>query len=193
MTNHVIPSGKTYLLDMYDKEKVKDDIERVRDKVDLLIVSMHWGTENSNVPNAQQKDIATYLASLGVDIIIGTHTHTVQPIQYINGTLVFYSLGNFISSQLEYDLLIGLMPTLKITKVEEDGKTSIHISDLDARLIYTYYKGVMAMNKPHTDHRVIPFEDLTTSDFPDYKKYYDEYKTILTSMDDSIYVEPINE
>jgi poly-gamma-glutamate synthesis protein (capsule biosynthesis protein) len=192
-SNLTIPSGKSYLLNVYDKEKVKEDIERVRDKVDLLIVSMHWGTENSNTPNAQQKEIASYLASLGVDIIIGTHTHTVQPIEYINGTLVFYSLGNFISSQLEEDLLIGLMPTLKVTKKVEDGKTSINISNLDARLVYTYYKGIKQLNKLHTDHKVIPFEDLTTTIFPDYKEYYEKYKEILTSLDSSIQVEPISE
>jgi poly-gamma-glutamate synthesis protein (capsule biosynthesis protein) len=188
-----LASSKPYLLNMYDKEKAKEDIERVRDKVDLLIVSIHWGTENSNTPNAQQKEIASYLASLGVDIIIGTHTHTVQPIEYINGTLVFYSLGNFISSQLDEDLLIGLMPTLKVTKTVEDGKSSINISDLDARLIYTYYKGIKQLNKLHTDHKVILFEDLTTTIFPDYKEYYEKYKGILTSMDDSIKVEPISE
>jgi poly-gamma-glutamate synthesis protein (capsule biosynthesis protein) len=192
-SNMAIPSSKSYLLNMYDKEKVKADIERVRDKVDLLMVSMHWGTEYQLEPNAQQKEIAAYLASLGVDIIIGTHTHSVEPIEYIDGTLVFYSLGNFISSQLYDDNLVGLMPTLKITKKEANGKSTINISDLDARLIYTSYKGGRTMNSVHTDHKVIPFDQLTADIFPQYKTYYEKYKEVITSMDSSIPVAALSE
>lgn len=193
LTNFSIPSGKSYLLDMYDKEKVKADIEAVRDKVDLLMVSMHWGTEYSLVPNAQQKEIAAYLASLGVDIIIGTHTHSVQPIEYIDGTLVIYSLGNFISSQLNYNDLIGLAATLKVTKTVENSKTTMNISDLEANLVYTYYNGKMVNGALHTDHKVIPFSQITVSDFASYKTYYEKFKDVLTSMDDTISVSAISE
>ena len=192
-TNYAIPSGKSYLLNMYDKEKVTADINRLRDQVDLLVVSMHWGTEYANQPNAKQKEIAAYLASLGVDIIIGTHTHSVQPIEYIDGALVIYSLGNFISSQLNDDDLVGLMPTLKVTKKEENGKITMAISDLEARLIYTYYKGGRTMKSVHTDHKVIPFDKITTDDFPKYMDFYDKYKGVLTSMDETITVGAVNE
>ena len=70
-----VPSGKSYLLNLYDKEQVKKDIEAVRDKVDILIVAMHWGVEYQNTPNKEQTEIANYLSSLGVDIIIGNHPH----------------------------------------------------------------------------------------------------------------------
>lgn len=193
LTNYAIPAGKSYLLNMYDKEKVEADINRLRDKVDLLLVSMHWGTEYALQPNDKQKEIAAHLASLGVDIVIGHHTHSVQPIEYIDGTLVIYSLGNFISSQLYDDNLVGLMTSLKITKKEENDKVSINLSDLEAKLIYTYYKGGRTMNSVHTDHKVIPFDMLTTDDFPQYKTYYDKYKEVLTSMDETITVGAINE
>ena len=55
------------------KRIVKEDVERVRDKVDLLIVAMHWGVEYTHTPTAYQIDMANYLESLGVNIIIGTH------------------------------------------------------------------------------------------------------------------------
>ena len=53
--------------------------------------------------STEQEEIAKYLSSLGVQLIIGTHPHVVEPIQYINDgkTLVIYSLGNFISDQVE--------------------------------------------------------------------------------------------
>ncbi len=67
------PKGKEYLINIYDKEQVKKDIEAIRDKVDVLIVAMHWGIEYINMPNDEEKEIAEYLSSLGVDIIIGNH------------------------------------------------------------------------------------------------------------------------
>ena len=108
-----VPSGKDYLVNIwpvtgsnpnYDvsyqnyKEVIKSDIERVRDRVDVLIVAMHWGIEYSDMPNEYQIDAAKYLESLGVDIIIGTHPHVIQPVTWINDTLVIYSLGNFASA-----------------------------------------------------------------------------------------------
>jgi poly-gamma-glutamate synthesis protein (capsule biosynthesis protein) len=191
-TNYAIPSGKSYLLNMYDKNKVTADIKKIRDKVDLLLVSMHWGTEYALKPNESQKEIATHLASLGVDIVIGHHTHSVQPIEYIDGTLVIYSLGNFISSQLYDDNLVGLMTSLKVTKTDGE-KPIVTISDLEAKLIFTYYKGGRTMGSVHTDHKVIPFDKLTTNDFPKYKTFYDKYKDVLTSMDSSILVSSLNE
>ena len=94
-----VPSDKPYLVNLYSDELAKADIEKVRDKVDLLIVSMHWGTEYRSEPTDEQKREAEYLSNLGVDIIIGTHPHVIEPITYINDTLVIYSLGNFISAQ----------------------------------------------------------------------------------------------
>ncbi len=83
------------------KIKVKEDIEKVRDKVDVLIVAMHWGVEYTHTPTEYEKDMAEYLASLDVDLIIGTHPHVIQPVTWIDDTLVIYSLGNFISAQYQ--------------------------------------------------------------------------------------------
>ena len=62
---------------------------------------MHWGTEFTFYPNDEQKEMANYLNSLGVDIIVGSHSHSIQPIKIIGEdkkTLVYYSLGNFVSA-----------------------------------------------------------------------------------------------
>jgi len=110
-----IPSGKEYLVNVWPmdynadygvgfegyKTQVKKDVEAVRNKVDLLIVAMHWGVEYTHIPTSYQKEAAEYLASLGVDIIIGAHPHVVQPVTWIDDTLVIYSLGNFISAQYQ--------------------------------------------------------------------------------------------
>ena len=71
----------------------------MRDQVDVVMVSMHWGNEYTHVPSAEQRRQAEYLSSLGVDVIIGHHSHTIQPIEFVGDTLVIYSLGNLISAQ----------------------------------------------------------------------------------------------
>ena len=72
------------MVNIYEEEQVKKDIEAVRDQVDLLLVSMHFGTEYSFGVSERQRAIATYLADLGVDIVIGTHPHVVEPIEFID-------------------------------------------------------------------------------------------------------------
>ena len=107
---------------MLNEEKVKQDIEEVRDQVDVLIVAMHWGREYTHTPTDLEVKTAKYLASLDVDIIIGTHPHVIQPLTWIDDTLVIYSLGNFISNQLSIGLNqgIGLMVGMDII-IDEDG------------------------------------------------------------------------
>lgn len=77
------PTGKEYLNNVYNEELVKADIERVKEEADVIIVAMHWGTEYSTGISDTQVEIANYLANLGVDIIIGSHPHVVEPIEFI--------------------------------------------------------------------------------------------------------------
>ena len=78
-----LPKGKEYLVNVYTKKMLKDDIENIRKKVDFLMVSMHWGIEYDFTPSQEQRDLAKFLADLGVDLIIGTHPHVVQPAEWI--------------------------------------------------------------------------------------------------------------
>ena len=141
-TNNInTPKGKEYLVNLWHdtknyegyKEQVRKDIEAIRDKVDVLIVAMHWGREYTHIPTDLEVKTAKFLAELDVDIIIGTHPHVIQPIEYIDDTLVFYSLGNFISGQYQdydycssYKCVVGLMSSLTITKtINEDTITVV--------------------------------------------------------------------
>lgn len=124
-----IPSGKDYLVNVYSEEKAKKDILKYRDKVDVIIVAMHWGEEYVTNPVASQKNIAKFLADQGVNIVIGTHPHVIQPITYIGDTLVVYSLGNLISSQIGIERLTGLLASATIKKVVYKGVTTITIEE----------------------------------------------------------------
>ena len=173
------------------KEQVKEDIERVRDKVDVLIVAMHWGIEYTHVPTEYEVDMAEYLASLGVDIVIGTHPHVIQPVTWIDDTLVIYSLGNFLSAQYQnysicpnYKCTVGLMTNLKIEKDIVDGNTSVKISNVENELIYNYYN-----QATWRDFKVIPFSNPDISNYlPNYKTYYETYKKVVQNLDSSMVV-----
>lgn len=176
-----VPSGKEYFVSTFNKEKAKNDIEKVRDNVDIVIVSMHWGTEYTHVPTETQKEEANFLASLGVDIIIGSHPHVIQPIELIDNTVVFYSLGNFISGQDGINKRIGLLASLDIHKVVENDTTSITIDNIKGDLLYTYHNG------SYRNFKVIPFSKLTNELLPNYEKIQVKYEAIL-KQNDSIQV-----
>lgn len=176
-----IPNGKTYLLNRYDPEVVKRDIESVRDRVDLLMVSMHFGDEYSFTPSMEQKEIASYLAGLGVDIIIGHHPHVVQPIEFINNTLVIYSLGNFISGQRGVEKLTGLMVSVDVVKGSSNNTISLENTGVELTYTYTdYQKGYRG------NYKVYPYTRLTESLLPNYKMYYNKYMEIVVHGDDRI-------
>lgn len=173
-----VPVGKEYLVNLYSDEKAKEDIEKVRDKVDVVMVSMHWGTEYTHVPTEEQRRQAKYLASLGVDVIIGHHPHVIQPIEFIDNTLVIYSLGNFISAQDGINKRVGMMATFTINKTTTDGKTTdISISDVKGDLLWTYYQN-------YTNFKVIPFNKLNDNLLYGYQSIYNEYKQIINKTND---------
>ena len=198
-----VPEGKEYLVNIWPctgnnpdndtkyqeyKEVVKKDILRVRDKVDLLIVAMHFGVEYTHVPTNYQIDMAEFLSSLGVDIIIGTHPHVIMPITYINDTLVIYSLGNFLSAQdtnNDYNTTVGLLSSIKITKnIDKDNNSSIKLSDLNNELIYTTNKD---------GYKIIPFSNPDIKDYlNDYERVYNKYANIVRSIDSSININSLS-
>ena len=167
------PVGKEYLNNVYSNEKAYLDISAVKDRADVIIVAMHWGEEYNLDITEEQREIANYLSSLGVNIIIGTHPHVVEPVEYINNgdTLVIYSLGNFISGQIGLDRLTGLMMEVTIKKMVDDDD-SVHISIVNpkAELVYT---------TAPPNIRVYPYSELNDDILLNYQYHYDKYKKIV--------------
>lgn len=173
------------------KKQVKEDIDKVKDKVDFLIVAMHWGVEYTHEPTAYEKDMASYLASLGVNLIIGTHPHVIQPVTWIDDTLVIYSLGNFISAQYQnkstctnYKCTTELMTSLKIEKDIKNNQTNVKITNVENELLYNYYNQSTWRN-----FKVIPFSNPKIKEYlPNYKEVYNTYKAVVQKMDNEIAV-----
>ncbi len=105
----------------YDAKSTEEAITHLRKLSDVLIVLAHWGEEGSFCPRQSETASAKRWLSLGVDIIAGSHTHTLQPVELAGNKLVAYSLGNFIfySSKIENRstgiLKIRISPQKKIT------------------------------------------------------------------------------
>lgn len=193
-----VPSGKEYLVNVWPtkgynpsndseyqayKETVKADIERVRDKVDVLMVAMHWGVEYTHTPTAYQLDMAQFLADNGVDIIIGAHPHVVMPVTWIGDTLVIYSLGNLVSAQatdMDYAKMVGLLSSVKITKTVKGDNSKITLSDVNNELIFTYYSG-------WRNFKVVPFASSDIGNYIwDYERLYNKYSAVIKNMDESM-------
>lgn len=117
-----------YITPIINDQTITKHIALAKEKADLVFVSMHWGSENVYNPSSEQKRLAKLIADNGADVIIGHHSHTVQPVEWIEGkdgnkTLCVYSLGNFISGMLSSKNMVGGLMTLDI--VAEKGNFSI--------------------------------------------------------------------
>lgn len=124
-----IPESSPWCVNMMDKEKITADVNAAKQNADVIIVFPHWGTENSTSVSDYQREYVQLFSDLGVDIVIGTHPHVLQPVEWVENEttgkkmLVYYSLGNFISHQTSLNQLCGGMAEIKIEK--ENGEISI--------------------------------------------------------------------
>ena len=78
---------------------MQKSITALRERVDLIFVSLHWGEEYQLQSNVEQQRIARALIDVGADAVIGHHPHVIQEVEEYNGGWIFYSLGNFIFDQ----------------------------------------------------------------------------------------------
>lgn len=191
LNGFTLPNGKDYLVNVYSDELVKKDVEALKGKVDVIIVAMHWGVEYTHTPTETQNKQAQYLASLGVDIIIGNHPHCIQPVKWIDNTLIIYSLGNLISNQViltnryGQKVAIGALASLNIIKTTDENLNSeIKIDDLEIELVYTY------KNSQDKYYKVIPFSKMNNAYLNNYEKVYEEFKNVIQKIDSNIKVKP---
>ncbi|QIK62748.1 CapA family protein [Leucobacter viscericola] len=119
---------------------VQQLMAKARETADVVIVSAHWGTEDSHEVNDQQRGFAQKVADLGADVIIGTGPHVLQPTTWLNRadggkTLVWYSIGNMLNTQLTLDQRTGVIAGFELTK---DGDT-VQVTKPTAVLTYMHY------------------------------------------------------
>lgn len=140
-----IPSDKNYCVNLNDKELIKKHIDTAKSKnADIIVACMHWGTEYQTKQSSSQEEMADFLIQNGVNIILGTHPHVLQPYEKRTVTLddgstkegfVVYSLGNFISDQNAKYTRDSMILNLTITKHVD---STVSVDKVEPVPIYMY-------------------------------------------------------
>lgn len=172
-------------------------IRRLKEKgADVVFTIVHFGNEYQRKPNKKQKEVVCAFAEAGADVILGSHPHILQEMDVLTvgcegkskKTLVAYSMGNFISSQIQRDsVLKDVGAILKITLKKEKGKVSV--VQFSALPTYSYWTskeiGIVPLIKAYHDLKKFPF--LTYRGKRDVKKSYQQTLDVLTRFADGQY------
>ena len=160
LNGRTLPKDKSYLVNLIDTTLIINDLRKAEQIADFTIVFPHWGEEYVYKPNKNQRQLAQLMTENGADLIIGTHSHVLQSIEWIecdngNKALCYYSLGNYTSGQLASPRVLGGMA--KITIAWEDG--SAHIINAGITPTITHYEWV----KGTSMHKTYKLSDYTSN------------------------------
>ncbi|MCE5346295.1 MAG: CapA family protein [Bacteroidales bacterium] len=129
------------IVNYIDKNLITNDINKAKNNhADIIILFLHWGTEYDTIPAKSQTDLAEYLLSLGVDLVIGSHPHVLQKMIWSKNIpgkkdgVVVYSLGNFVSNQRKPKTDGGSMVRIELTR----NGDAFSISDAGFYLTWVY-------------------------------------------------------
>ena len=139
-----LPDDMPYIVNLLDKDRIETDVKKAKELADFVIVTPHWGIEYEHTQSKEQIDLAHFMADLGVDLVIGTHPHVVQPVEWIesdngNKMLIYYSIGNFVNSTSSTgdgvtNRMIGAMAEVTVQKEGEEA----FISDYGVRPVISH-------------------------------------------------------
>lgn len=157
-----LPEDMPFAVNLMDKEQMAEDIARAKEQADFVVVCPHWGTEYVIEETDYQRDYAKFLLDCGVDLVLGTHPHVIEPVEMLadeggHQMLVYYSLGNYVNctSSDKSDIgkrMLGAMAEVTITK-GEDGE--VYISEYGAKPLVTY------VSEDQKEIAVYPLEQFT--------------------------------
>lgn len=169
-----VPEGKEYLVNLIDPKKMKQDIAEAKEKADVVVLNLHFGDEYERYPNDEQKELVQLAADEGVHIVLGHHSHVLQPVEWVEGkegnkTFVAYSLGNFLSGQDKLYRQIGGILTLHIVKTIDGNREEITIEQPEFLPTYVTFEN-------ETNYEVWPMAAVTDEQLPDAGMHYEEMK-----------------
>ncbi len=133
----------------YDPTKLIAAIEQARTQCDYVYVSVHWGTEHTDVLTSYQQAMAHQFIDAGADAVIGAHPHVLQGMEYYNGKPIFYSLGNFIFNQaiarttaVEFTIAADGTVVVRLLPASAEGAYTHEVTGEQAQSIYTYLESI---------------------------------------------------
>jgi poly-gamma-glutamate capsule biosynthesis protein CapA/YwtB (metallophosphatase superfamily) len=189
-----VPPDKAFAVNLIDLPAIQADIARLRKaKADIVTVSLHFGLEYQRLPSDKQTQMARDIIKAGADIILGAHSHVVQPYEEIeipasesydgapHRGIVIYSLGNFISNQTGSWKDVGLIFGVHLVKTRlQDGTYSTQWDKITTEATWVHI-----FTKNHKRYyTIIPMKSaLATRDIPDLSaKDYAKMNTLLSGI-----------
>ena len=121
------------LLTTYDPANLIKEIKKAKESCDFVVVYVHWGIERNTMPEDYQRNLGKMYIDAGADVVIGSHPHVLQGIEYYEGKPIVYSLGNFIFNARTYDTMVAELTILEetctlrlIPCISENGKVRLN-------------------------------------------------------------------
>jgi poly-gamma-glutamate capsule biosynthesis protein CapA/YwtB (metallophosphatase superfamily) len=181
------------IVNQLDKQGVAADIDIARGRnADVIILFLHWGTEYDTIPSKEQTGLADYFFSLGADLIIGSHPHVIQRMEWTKGDtvapgrIVAYSLGNFVSNQDKIRTDGGAMIRIEMVRRAD----SLHISDAGYYLTWVYKPVENNWKKyyvlPCSKYEIDPDFFREPDDYRKMKLFITNSRTLLFNQDNNI-------
>jgi poly-gamma-glutamate synthesis protein (capsule biosynthesis protein) len=129
LNGNYISKNEKYLVNVIDTNLIKLDIQSARKKnAEVVLVYFHFGEEYQHKPNSFQREVVKYAINCGADLIIGSHPHVIQPLEYFTSNknkigegIIAYSLGNFFSNQRWRYSDAGVILNIALTKNISNG------------------------------------------------------------------------
>ncbi len=166
-TNGIRIKNSDFVIPYFSDELIKKQVACAKQVADFIIVSCHWGYEDTFSINSDQKHYANLMCNLGVDVVLGMHPHVIQPMQWMTSesghkTLVVYSLGNFVSGMVAGKNMLAGMLSLDIVKDAETGEISIE-SPLFVPTVTHYVKknSIASNDTGYRDFKICYLSDYT--------------------------------
>jgi len=158
-----LPEDMPYAVDLLEEERVINDIKQAEELADFTIVCPHWGTEYLLETDSQQKKWTNIFLEYGVDLVLGTHPHVIEPVEWVvdeetgHEMLVYYSLGNFVNwtSSSGDGIANRMVGGMAQVTLEMDENQQVHIKEYDVEpLVSHLQQGVNGVT-------VYPLDDYT--------------------------------
>ena len=198
-TNGIEPEYP-YLVNYFSDELITQDVTQAKEISDVVLVSAHWGDEHTFAPNEFQQHYAQLFADLEVDVVFGTHSHTIQPVEWIQGeegneTLVIYSLGNFLAATTSDINLLGGMIAFDVVQQNDQ---EIHVEQVKWTPLVIYYENEVAEDLDTRENfAVYKLEDYTDelaethglTGFEDNDVSIGHYQQMIKKVIDSSFLE----
>ncbi|MEN2984926.1 MAG: CapA family protein [Dictyoglomaceae bacterium] len=174
-----LPKHKEYMVNYINLEKISEDINFLKNqKTNFIIIYLHWGEEYIEKPKEYQRIMAKKLINLGVDMIIGSHSHCIGSIEKINDKYCFYSLGNFFADQYGLNISktkFGLILRINLFKIKERLSYKIEVIPI---FIHRWREKGKYKYKIIKAGNIYKYKDIDKKDF----LYYESLKKLLRNI-----------